>query len=84
MAGQGPPSEFGGRVDKRGFQPHPHRLDPSEELRDGYRGGSPTGERSLTFEGLLPIDETIAKRKSGELPGGWTEPSGLWDEWVEG
>lgn len=63
------PSEFGGKVDRRGLQPLPHLPTPSEELSLVYRGymlgydDLTRKEPSLAFLGLLPTPLQVAIRE---------------------
>lgn len=66
-----PPSEFGGKTGANGFQPTPpHVPTADEKLRSVYTTGDDSLTRELepeAFEGLLPLDEQIKKRKDQGL-----------------
>lgn len=67
MAGKSmPPSEFGGRVDKRGIQPSPHVPTASEELSLRYRGligVDYVDDEGATWQGLEPYAVAYEKRE---------------------
>jgi len=89
MSDSYPPSEFGGKTNHLGIQPHPHSPTAAEKLRAIYQtgdeteglGGSylPRDENNEAFLGLLPEDEQRAlleaegKFKKGEV---WEEMEG--------
>lgn len=89
MPAKNTPSEFGGRVQRNGTQPRPHRPTSSEALSLMYRTGSEDGINPFTkraapdngeaFEGLLPVSEqTKIKEAAGDLVKGT-----IWDEMVQ-
>lgn len=56
----GPPSEFGGKVQRNRVQPPPHIPTPSERMMLLYTTGSESGTQDPdggeSFSGLLPIE----------------------------
>jgi hypothetical protein len=81
MATTGGPSEFGGKQQRNGVQPPPHRPTSSEALMLGYTTGDETGasaRNSVAFEGLNPRDvQEALRRQAGDLDKGQ-----VWDEMV--
>lgn len=88
MPAKNTPSEFGGRVQRNGVQPRPHRPTSSEALSLLYRTGSEDGINPFTkrnepdsgeaFEGLLPkAEQKKLKEAAGDLIKGT-----IWDEMV--
>jgi hypothetical protein len=62
-----PASEFGGKTNRMGIQPHPHRPTEAEKLRSVYLTGDPLmkGDRAIqadmeAMQGLLPEAEQRA------------------------
>jgi hypothetical protein len=85
-----PPSEFGGKTNKLGIQPFPHRPTAAERLSVIYRTGDETGgesgvyepidEEHAAFEGLLTEAEQLAILESeGKL-----EKGQVWEEMESG
>lgn len=72
----GPPSEFGGKVQRNGVQPPPHVPTPSERLSLLYRTGDESGLSDVdkdgnVFAGLLPENvQTQIRRDEGALDKG--------------
>jgi hypothetical protein len=79
MPDPGPPSEFGGKIQRNGVQPPPHEPTASEQLSLMYRTGDLTGATDdvpTVFEGLLPEEEQVRlMREAGLLDKGQ-----IWEE----
>lgn len=80
MPNLGAPSEFGGKPQRNGVQPPPHRPTPSERLSLMYRTGREDGtaapDNGEAWLGLLPLDDQRALRETaGDLDKGqvWAE-----------
>lgn len=78
-----PPSEFGGKSNALGIQPHPHKPNEFERLRSIYLTGNEDGTdlpqhtNHEAFVGLLPEEE---QRAIMEEKGAF-EKGQIWEEW---
>lgn len=77
----GPPSEFGGKVQKNRVQPPPHEPTPSERMMLLYTTGDESGNldpesNGESFDGLLPYDEQLALRRAE----GVMDKGQVWEE----
>lgn len=84
MSDTGPPSEFGGKTNHLGIQPHPHPPTAEEKLRAVYQTGDELegadgvylARDEAAFQGLLPEAEQRAIREAE----GVFEKGEIWEE----